>query len=141
MLVLINHIIVLFFSLFIKTIICNFKLNMKQSFENENTFDIFMNEVRMEDEPLWERKENASVQTEGSINLKINEEIMKENLRKLHAQRLFWKLHNINALCWALLCVNDNNEVDLIALQIMRWIFCYNSLVLNLNPKIKQEED
>jgi len=52
MLVLINHIIVLFFSLFIKTIICNFKLNMKQSFENENTFDIFMNEVRMEDEPL-----------------------------------------------------------------------------------------
>jgi len=52
MLVLINHIIVLFFSLFIKAIICNFKLNMKQSFENENTFDIFMNEVRMEDEPL-----------------------------------------------------------------------------------------
>jgi len=85
---------------------------MKQSFENENTCDIFMNELKMKNEPLWKPKENASVQREGNINLKINEEIMKENLKKLHAQRLFWKLHNINALCWAFLCLNDNNEVD-----------------------------
>ncbi len=89
MLVLINHIIVLFFSLLIKAIICNLKLNMKQSFENENTCDILMNEVRMENEPLQELKENASVQREGNKNLKINENIMKEKLRKLHAQRLF----------------------------------------------------
>ncbi len=33
-----------------------FKLNMEQSFENENTYDVFMNEVRMEDEPLQEMK-------------------------------------------------------------------------------------
>jgi len=44
---------------------------------------------------------------------------MKENLKKLHAQKLFWKLNSINALCWAFLCVNDNNKVDLIAPQIM----------------------
>jgi hypothetical protein len=88
MLVLIDHIIVLFFSLFIKAIICNFKLNMKQSFENENTCDIFMNEIMMEDEALWEPKENASIQEEGSKNLKINEEIMKENLKKLHATKI-----------------------------------------------------
>jgi hypothetical protein len=62
---------------------------MKQSFENENTCDILMNEVRMENEPLQELKENASVQREGNKNLKINENIMKEKLRKLHAQRLF----------------------------------------------------
>ncbi len=117
--------------------ICNFKLNMKQFFENENTYDIFMNEVKMKDEPLQKPKENASVQREGSINLKIDEKIIKENLKKLHAQRLFWKLNSINALCWAFLCVNDKNKVDLIALQIMFWIFCYNSLVLSLNPKIQ----
>jgi hypothetical protein len=91
---------------------------MKQSFENENTFDIFMIEVRMEDEPLQEPKENVSVQSEGNKKLKINEEVMTENLRKLHAQRLFWKLHSINSLK-VFLCVNDNNEVDLIAPQIM----------------------
>jgi hypothetical protein len=38
---------------------------------------------------LQELKENASVQREGNKNLKINENIMKEKLRKLHAQRLF----------------------------------------------------
>jgi hypothetical protein len=90
---------------------------MKQSFENENTCDIFMNEVKMKNEPLQKPKDNASVQREGSINLKINDH--EFFLKKLHAQRLFWKLHSINALCWAFSCVNDNNEVDLIAFQIM----------------------
>jgi hypothetical protein len=93
---------------------------MKQCFENENTCDIFMNEVRTEVEPLQEPKENANVQREGSEKLKVNEEIMKENLKMLHARKLFWKLHSINALCRAFLCVNDNNEVNLIALQIIR---------------------
>jgi hypothetical protein len=35
---------------------------MKQSFENENTCDIFINEVKMEDEPLRKPKENESIQ-------------------------------------------------------------------------------
>jgi hypothetical protein len=36
---------------------------MEQSFENENTYDVSINEIRMEDEPLQEPKENASAQT------------------------------------------------------------------------------
>jgi hypothetical protein len=57
-----------------------------------------MNEIKMEDEPLQEPKENASVQTKGSKNPKANEQKVKENLKKLHAQRLFWKLNNKNVL-------------------------------------------
>ncbi len=58
MVVLINHIIVFFFflGLLSKVMIFYFKLNMEQSFENENTYDVFMNEVRMEDELLQEVK-------------------------------------------------------------------------------------
>jgi len=50
---------------------------------------------------------------------------------------LFWKTNNKNALCWAVKYVNDNKEVDFIALQIMCCILCYNSPILNLNPKIQ----
>jgi hypothetical protein len=39
---------------------------------------------------------------------------MKENLTKLHAQRLFSKPNSRNAFCWAFYCVNDNKEVDVI---------------------------
>ncbi len=60
---------------------------------------------------------------------------MKENLKKLHAQRLFWKPNSKNALCWAFYYVNNNKEVDLIVLQIMHCIFWYNNPILNLNSK------
>jgi hypothetical protein len=51
--------------------------------EIENTCDILMNEVRMEDEPLLEPQENInleeneSFQIEGNKNLGMNEEKMK----------------------------------------------------------------
>jgi hypothetical protein len=48
---------------------------------------------------------------------------MKEKLRKLRAQRLFWKPNSKNALCWAFYYVDDNKEFNLIALQIMHCIF------------------
>ncbi len=32
---------------------------------------------------------------------------MKENLKKLHAKRLFWRPNNKNVLCWAFYSVND----------------------------------
>jgi hypothetical protein len=83
---------------------------------------------------LQELEENVNVQIERSRNLENNEEKMKENLKKLHAQRLFWKL-NKNVLCLTCYFVNDNKEVDLIAPQVMHCIICHNSLVLNLNPK------
>jgi exonuclease VII small subunit len=62
---------------------------------------MFMNEVRVEDEPLQEFEENANVWKEGSKNLEKNEQKMKEILKKVHAQRLFWNQHSKNVLCWA----------------------------------------
>jgi hypothetical protein len=102
-------------------IICNFKLKWN-SLLNEHTCDIFMNEVRVEEEPLQELEENENVWKEGNRNPeKKNEEKMKEILKKVHAQKLFWKPHSKNALCWAFFYVNDNKEVDLIAPQIMHY--------------------
>ncbi len=59
--VLVDH--VLFFSLFIRVVIFNIKLNMEKSSKIINTYDVFMDEVKMENEPLQELEENASVQT------------------------------------------------------------------------------
>jgi hypothetical protein len=59
----------------------------------------------------------------------------ENNLKKLHVQKIFWRGNNINALCWAFYCVNDNNEVNVIAPQTMCCIFCHNNLIMNVNPK------
>jgi hypothetical protein len=62
---------------------------MEQYSKHENTCDIFMNEIRMEDEPLEEpEKMQVSKQKETKIQKKKN---MKEKLKKLHAQKQFWK--------------------------------------------------
>jgi hypothetical protein len=81
-----------------------------------------MNEVRVKDEPLQELEENVNIWKEGKRNLEKIEEEMKENLIKVHAQRLSWKPHNKNALCRSFFYVNGNKEVDLIVLQIMHYI-------------------
>jgi hypothetical protein len=52
-------------------------------------------------------------------------------------KRLFQKPNNKNALCWAFYYVNDNKEIDFIVVQVMRCFLCYNSPILNLNPKIQ----
>ncbi len=59
----------------------------------------------------------------------------ENNLKKLHAQRIFWRGSSINALFWAFYCVNDNKEVNVIVLQTMHCIFCYNNPILNVKPK------
>jgi len=41
---------------------------MQQSSKFENTCDIFMNERRMEDEPLQELEENVNVQITRNMN-------------------------------------------------------------------------
>jgi hypothetical protein len=41
---------------------------MEESSENENTCDVFMNEIKIEDEMLVELKEMVSFQTLGSRN-------------------------------------------------------------------------
>jgi hypothetical protein len=61
----------------------------------------------------------------------MNEKKMKDNLKKLHVQRSFWKANNINVLCWAFYCVNDNKEVNVTTLQTMHCIFYHN------NPNIE----
>jgi hypothetical protein len=61
---------------------------------------------------------------------------MKDSLKKLHAQKSFWRTNNKIPLCWALYCVNDNKEVNVIFPQTsMSYIFCQNNPILNLNPK------
>jgi hypothetical protein len=52
---------------------------------------------------------------------------MKNNLNKLHAWRSFWNANNINALCWAFYCVNDNKEINVIAPQTMHCIIYHNN--------------
>jgi len=54
---------------------------MEQYFKNNNTCDVFMNEVKIKDEILLEPEEMISFQIEGSRNVKMNE----NNLKKLHA--------------------------------------------------------
>ncbi len=96
---------------------------MEQSSANENvingnneTIEICMNDVVLEEK----FEENSSVQMEASRNLENgNEEVINENLKKLHAQRKVWKPHGRISLCWSFYCVNDNAEVDLINTQIM----------------------
>ncbi len=74
--VLVDH--VLFFLLFIWVVIFNVKLNTKQSSKNINTYDVFMDEIKMENEPLQELEENARFQTKINRNLKNNENKMKK---------------------------------------------------------------
>ncbi len=50
---------------------------------------------------------------------------MKDNLKRLYAQILFWKLNSRNVLWWAFYYVNDNKEVDLTTLQIMHYNICH----------------
>ncbi len=45
---------------------------------------------------------------------------------------------NRNSLNWALLCVNNNVEVDVVNAQIMCCMkFCYNNLMNLSNPRMK----
>jgi hypothetical protein len=37
------------------------------------------------------------------------------------------KPNNINALYWAFYYVNDNKEINIIILQVMHCILCYNN--------------
>ncbi len=62
---------------------------------------------------------------------------MKENFKKLHVQRSFWRGNNKNVLCWAFYYVNDNKIFNVTTPQTMHCIFCHNNPILNLNPKIQ----
>jgi hypothetical protein len=104
---------------------------MEYFFENENTCDVFMNEVRIEDEMSVKFKETVNLQTKGSRNLEMNE----KNFKKLYAQRKFWRGNNRNKSCWAFYYVNDNKEVNATTPQTMWCIICHNNSILNANPE------
>jgi hypothetical protein len=38
-------------------------------------------------------------------------------------------------MCWNFYCVNDNTKIDHENTQIMRYIFCYQKLVIGINSK------
>ncbi len=50
------------------------------------------------------------------------------------------KLYSQNALRWAFLYVNDNKDVNVSYAWIMKWIICYDSSILVLNPKTKVKQ-
>jgi len=110
---------------------------MEQSFKNENTCDVFMNEVRIEDEILPKPKKMVNLQTKESRNVEMNQ----NNLKKLHAQKAFWRGNSRNVLCLAFYCVYDNKEVNVITLQTMCYILCHNNPILNVNPKRQLGKD
>jgi hypothetical protein len=62
---------------------------------------------------------------------------IEKKLQTLHIQRKRWKGQKRNAIYYIFLCVNDDKEVDLGNLQVMRCLFCYNNPMhaLNLNTK------
>jgi hypothetical protein len=74
---------------------------MEQSNQNQNITRIenefcnfFSNEISMEQAPLIKALDENAIH-----------EKMQINLEKLHAQRLFWRFHNIYTICWVfLLC-------------------------------------
>jgi myosin-crossreactive antigen len=80
---------------------------MEQSSANENmisgnneTIETCMNDVVFKNG----YKVNPSVQIEMNKNAKKgSEKIMKENLKKLHAQKQIWKPHGRTSLCWKFL--------------------------------------
>ncbi len=88
---------------------------------------MFINEVRVENEMLPKLEKMVNFQTKGSRNPKMNE----KNLKKLYAQKTFWRGNIRNALCCAFYCVNDNKEVNVTIPQTMHSILCHNNLILN----------
>lgn len=99
--------------------------------------EIYMNDVVMEER--WE--DNPNVQIERNKNPNNEEEIMKNHLKKLHAQRIFWKLHRTTSLCWVFYYVNDNQEVNVKHANIMCHILCYNGMVNICNPRTQARNE
>jgi hypothetical protein len=62
---------------------------------------------------------------------------MERNIQTLHIQKKKWRGYNMNVICWASYCVNDDKEVDLANIQVMR---CYINLVYALNPNDKKRK-
>lgn len=82
-------------------------------------------------------KENPNVQAKISKNPKGQNEqdIMQNNIKTLHVQIKFWKLHGRMLLCQAFYYVNDNSNVDFENSQIMCFIHCHKNLINAINRR------
>ncbi len=80
--------------------------------------------------------ENPTVQTKINRDPKgENEQLMQNNIKKLHVQRKVQKPHGRTSLCWSFYCVNDNTNVDIENPQIMCYIFCHDNVVNATNRR------
>jgi hypothetical protein len=66
---------------------------MEQSSKNENICDVFINEVRIEDEILPKLEEMGSFRIEGSRNPKMNEIIKNNYMHKEHFGEEIIEMH------------------------------------------------
>lgn len=65
---------------------------------------------------------------------------MKTNFKKLHAKTKLEIIQEIS-LCWAIYCVNDNQEVNNVEnVQIICYIICYNGLINASNLKTQMRK-
>jgi hypothetical protein len=58
-----------------------------------------------------------------------NDKTLHLIMKKLHEQKISWKLHGRNSPRWAFDCVNDGSKVDVNVSQLMRYVIRYNNLI------------
>ncbi len=112
------------------------------SSQNENVMiidgenEISWNEWNMKDEIMNGNLQTKQNTTKEITNHNENNE-MERNLQTLHTQMKKWRRHSRNVICWAFYYVNDDKEVDLLNLQVMRCVLCYNNPMYALYPNTK----
>lgn len=88
---------------------------MEQSSKNENkvsgneTCELFINEIIMEKQHAKESYHSLQITTRKNPR---NEETMKINFQKFHAQEKLWKIHHKNSSSCIFYFVNDHKDVD-----------------------------
>jgi hypothetical protein len=113
---------------------------MKNKVHGNETCEIYMNDIILEEmEEIF--KYNLSVQTKPRKNPRNEENIMTTNIRKLHAQSFFWKLHNI-ILCWDFFIVQMITKIlmlNMLKLGIVSFVIMISSM--HSIKKHEQERD
>jgi ubiquitin C-terminal hydrolase len=49
-------------------------------------------------------------------------------LKSLHMQTKLWKQYNHTSITWASFCVNDGRIGDVVNVEVMQCIVCYNEV-------------
>ncbi len=59
--------------------------------------------------------------------------VIVDLLKSLHMKAKLWKPYSHTSITWASFCVNDGRIGDVVNVQGMQWIVCYNEVA---NPTI-----